>query len=689
MRYVAAIPASVSGQGGHDQTYRVAAILVHGFGLGDGEAWGVLTAYNARCVPPWSESDLRHKLVSAGNPPAPHANARGHLLKASTPRRDGRSRAPKATTAPSRPAASPAPSYDLSGAGELPDEIPDGARELIRAAFKAGEGIRIVPATLGEDQKEIPEGGGISLSREEWLRKLDSVKGNPNGIWSNSNGCGIYIAVNPYKVGATLDRDVSDYRHALVEFDSELSLGEQFKLYQDSNLPCAAVIFSGGKSVHAWVKIDAKDRAEFDERMAILYDHFQSAGLPIDTKNKNPGRLSRLPFCRRFKRRQELIALNIGADSFTEWLKGLENDALGKCLTFDALSALNTDNDPNCVIGFREGKSLRYLCKGKAAWILGPSGIGKSSLIIEFAVGWALNRHVFGMMPCRPLKSLIIQAENDDYDLAEMVQGIGEAHGLMMETEEWIAVNQNVIFKTETRATGEAFVERLHRLIDREKPDIVWIDPMLSFMGIDVNKQTEATKFLREMLTPVLESTGAVLIGIHHTGKPKSAKETAAWTAIDWAYQGLGSSELVNWARAVMFLRPIGDGFFELKLAKRGSRAGAIHPDGKWTNSVWLKHAAKGIRWEQTEPPEEKKDEKRNDKHGRPSKVDALIAIGLGGFIDATSTEGEGLREISRRLEAFAATKKADVSEATCRRAVALMVSNGAMVKKEKLYFKA
>jgi hypothetical protein len=49
-------------------------------------------------------------------------------------------------------------------------------------------------------------------------------------------------------------------------------------------------------------------------------------------------------------------------------------------------------------------------------------------------------------------------------------------------------------------------------------------------------------------------------LALHHTGKPKTLKETKNWTDIDYAYSGLGSSELVNWARAVMVLKPLDPG---------------------------------------------------------------------------------------------------------------------------------
>jgi hypothetical protein len=63
--YVAKIPPAVSGQGGHNQTFDVAQILVRGFSLPREDAWALLQEYNARCQPPWSEHELTHKLDSA------------------------------------------------------------------------------------------------------------------------------------------------------------------------------------------------------------------------------------------------------------------------------------------------------------------------------------------------------------------------------------------------------------------------------------------------------------------------------------------------------------------------------------------------------------------------------------------------------------------------------------------------
>src|SRR5437899_1669821 len=77
-RYVAKCPPAISGAGGHDATYHVAACLVHGFALGEPDALAVLGEYNRGCVPPWSERELRHKIESVSR--ADFREPRGCLL---------------------------------------------------------------------------------------------------------------------------------------------------------------------------------------------------------------------------------------------------------------------------------------------------------------------------------------------------------------------------------------------------------------------------------------------------------------------------------------------------------------------------------------------------------------------------------------------------------------------------------
>src|SRR5262245_688541 len=77
-RYVARMPVAISGSRGHDALFRVACTLVHHFALHDHEAWPILLEYNASCLPPWTERELRRKLAEAHN--VQHRDPRGHIL---------------------------------------------------------------------------------------------------------------------------------------------------------------------------------------------------------------------------------------------------------------------------------------------------------------------------------------------------------------------------------------------------------------------------------------------------------------------------------------------------------------------------------------------------------------------------------------------------------------------------------
>jgi hypothetical protein len=97
-RYVQKCDPAISGQGGHNQTYKVAIALVRGFALDEDTALKLLRSeYNPKCEPPWPEKDLIHKVNEAGKAPDPL----GYLLEPSTPQRP---RAEERRTMPTRAA---------------------------------------------------------------------------------------------------------------------------------------------------------------------------------------------------------------------------------------------------------------------------------------------------------------------------------------------------------------------------------------------------------------------------------------------------------------------------------------------------------------------------------------------------------------------------------------------------------
>src|SRR5262249_47002393 len=66
----------------------------------------------------------------------------------------------------------------------------------------------------------------------------------------------------------------------------------------------------------------------------------------------------------------------------------------------------------------------RYLCKGGGLFHIAPTGGGKSSLSFQNAILWSCGLPSFGIAPPRPLRNLIIQAEDDIGDQIEMARMI-------------------------------------------------------------------------------------------------------------------------------------------------------------------------------------------------------------------------------------------------------------------------
>lgn len=274
--------------------------------------------------------------------------------------------------------------------------------------------------------------------------------------------------------------------------------------------------------------------------------------------------------------------------------------------------------DPNEII------KDRFLKLGGGMVMAGPTGIGKSSFAMQMAMSFGAGLERFGFKPARPLKSLIVQAENDDGDLYEMQAGV--VRGLELTAEQQAEVFARVRFVTIDDLCGDAFLHELARLLELTKPDLLWIDNLLSYLGGEVSSQEVVSKFLRNGLNPLLHRYNCACILIHHTNKPPSGKEKPDWQAGDFAYLGSGSAEIANWARAVIAIRSIGShDVFELVAGKRGSRLGWRAEDGSKVYSKTIAHATDGgIYWREVgageRPPE-------TQKKGLPTKADLLTHV--------------------------------------------------------------
>ena len=288
------------------------------------------------------------------------------------------------------------------------------------------------------------------------------------------------------------------------------------------------------------------------------------------------------------------------------------------------------ENDPNELL------KSRYLCKGGSLLLVGPTGVGKSSFAMQTMLLWSLGRPAFGIEPTRPLKSLNIQAENDDGDLAEMRDGV--VKGLELLPEQAIEAFNRIKVCREDARTGTAFFENtVRQLLEEHRPDLLWIDPVLAYLGGDASSQEVVSGFLRNQLTPLLREFNCGVVIIHHTNKPPKKNDGNGWSGGDFAYLGAGSAEWANWARAVLALKSTpAQGIFELHAGKRGGHLRWRAPDESRVFSQYIAHS-KGegeIFWRPATESEVESSQARGKTLCTSDLGKVLLAIPTTGSID-------------------------------------------------------
>jgi hypothetical protein len=266
----------------------------------------------------------------------------------------------------------------------------------------------------------------------------------------------------------------------------------------------------------------------------------------------------------------------------------------------------------------------RFLCRGGGLLLCGPTGIGKSSLAMQAMISWSVGKPVFGIEPARPLKSLLIQAENDDGDLTEFRDGI--CAGLALTDDEKKLASGNImVVREDARTSVLFFSEVVQPLLESQKPDLLWIDPALAYLGGETSSQRDVGVFLRNHLNPLLHKFDCAAVIVHHTNKPPSGREKPNWQGGDFAYLGSGSAEWANWARGVLALRSIGShDVFELRAAKRGGRLGWVNEINEKVYQKFIAHAKESgaIFWREVAANE-------IGQTGRPKSSDADEILGL------------------------------------------------------------
>ena len=281
----------------------------------------------------------------------------------------------------------------------------DQLRRYLQALFEEDEYVAYVTESFMADDKRRPAKGSWTRTAGQLLAELGTCGGDLGkvlGDWDPEVGA--WICFNPVDGTGRKDANITAYRYALVECDN-MELGKQQAIIKQLELPCATLVYSGGKSVHAIVKVDAPDYTEYRKRVDYLYAACQKNGLTIDQQNRNPSRLSRMPGIPRGDKWQVLLETNIGRscwDEWRDWLEAETDDSPDKENLGDFFDDLPPQQDP-----LIEG----VLRKGDKMLLAGPSKAGKSFALIELCVCIAEGVPWLGHFPCAQGKVLYVNLE--------------------------------------------------------------------------------------------------------------------------------------------------------------------------------------------------------------------------------------------------------------------------------------
>jgi len=156
---------------------------------------------------------------------------------------------------------------------------------FLAGMFHAGELVNVVVEHTVDDGKANPRGFGLTLERDAMMRHFRD-HGTPQ---SDAGG---WLRLNPIDGRGVADANVTEYRFALIEIDA-VPMDLQLSLLARLPLPLNAILTSGGRSVHGWVRINAKSADSYRAKVSELLALLKMFG--VDQSNKNPSRLSRLP----------------------------------------------------------------------------------------------------------------------------------------------------------------------------------------------------------------------------------------------------------------------------------------------------------------------------------------------------------------------------------------------------------
>lgn len=388
------------------------------------------------------------------------------------------------------------------------------AQEIIlylETLFEASETVGYVTETWEKTEdnktKYLPTKGSYTRTAGELIAELNKHGDDIGAVLGDYNpAAGAWIRFNPLDGKGVKNENVTDYRYALVESDS-MALEEQNALMRELELPVAMLVYSGGKSIHAIVKIDAPDYSEYRKRVDYLYNICHKNGLEIDKQNRNPSRLSRLPGVMRNGRKQYIIDTNIGKESFTEWQDWIESinddmpDPESLSAEWDALPELS----PPLIDG--------VLRQGHKMLLAGPSKAGKSYALIELCAAIAEGKNWLGF-DCAQGKVMYVNLELDRasclHRFKDVYTALGYAPDHISNIDIWNLRGKSVPM--------DKLAPKLIRRAQKKDYIAVIIDPIYKIITGDENSADQMAHFCNQF-DKVCSEVGCAVIYCHHHSK--------------------------------------------------------------------------------------------------------------------------------------------------------------------------
>ena len=399
--------------------------------------------------------------------------------------------------------------YDEVLTIEKKEEEPwEMAKRFLETLYDPEETVSYVHSAQWNEKKEKWNPGDRGHIRKvgDIIKDLKKHKDLEDAFGTFNEDAGGWIRVNP--TTGPNDEDVTRFSYALAESD-DLSIDDQKKLFINFRLPIATLVESGGKSVHALIKVDAKDETEYDQRVAFLYDWLAKHSFVVDNNNSNPSRLSRLPGVMRKGKLQKLIATNIGCKTWLEWkdyITGVEDDLPPIHSARDMFD--NPTPEPPAIIEGVLRQGAKMICTG-------DSKSGKTCLLTNLAIciseGWEWLGH-----KCMQGAVLYINMEVMQSDFEARYKAIYKAYG-----EPASEQGKDNFDYWNLRGKAEPLETLTPKIIRRCRNKgylVIIVDPIYKVQGGDENSAEAIGKFCA-LFDKIAEETGASMIYVHHHSK--------------------------------------------------------------------------------------------------------------------------------------------------------------------------